>query len=196
MEATETPDSHRMFDYYRELEASDITLTFKGAMSQHTLVELGDVLRLPETDRDCDDTSTVKKLFAIMVEMAQNILLYSSQRRFLPAQNREVGVGMLVLMQNDHRYVLSCSNRLARSEAARIEERCQHINRLSPEELRQLYRQERRKPRSDDQGAGLGLIDIARRAGSPLQYAFHEIGEGEYFFTLSVAVAKVTKPSR
>ena len=39
-------------------------------------------------------------------------------------------------------------------------------------------------------GAGLGLIDIAKRSKNPLVYDFHPMDEGQYFFSLSVHITR------
>ena len=46
-----------------------------------------------------------------------------------------------------------------------------------------------RKPKSESAtGAGLGLIDMARKATAPLEYSLHAIDDGLSFFSLRVAV--------
>lgn len=184
-----------MFRFYEGLSDSHVMLTFKGAMSQDTLVEIGDILRLPDTDIDgAHYTSTIKKLFAIMVEMAQNILFYSAERRYLPSQDKEVGIGMLVLMQSDSNYIVACGNRMSNRHVESIEQKCRYINQLDATQLRKYYTEQRRQSRPvDSSGAGLGLIDIARRSGNALQYSFHRIDDSESFFTLSVKLDKTQR---
>lgn len=186
-----------MFRYYQNLSERDIILTFKGAMSQDALVELGDLLRVPDADVERVSPSTIKRLFAILVEMAQNILYYSSERQYLPHLNREVGVGLLVLKQNSEAFTIACGNCIESERVADIETKCKFINSLDSEALRQLYNEERRRLRQrDDAGAGLGLIDIARRSGHPLEYSFHEMDASNAFFTLTAWVEKAHRSAQ
>lgn len=185
-------DSRQLFRYYETLCHRDVILTFKGAMSQETLVELGDLLAVPDADSECPSPSVVRKLFAILVEMAQNIFRYSSERAFLKSAQREVGIGLLVLKQTEQAYTLAGANRMAIAKIATLTERCNHINALSPAELRKHFNEERRKERDPgQQGAGLGLIDIARRSGHPLAYSIHPIDDTEAFFTLTATVDRI-----
>lgn len=191
MKPESTKDSSKMFRFYSDLSDSHVMLSFKGAMSQDTLVEIGDLLRLPDTDVDGQSSSsTIKKLFAIVVEMAQNILFYSSERRYLPSLDREVGIGMLMLMQSEHEYVIACGNQMDNNRVLKVEEKCRHINGLGPDELRRFYSEQRKRENTESAGAGLGLIDIARRSGKALDYSFHKIDETSSFFTLSVSLEK------
>lgn len=181
-----------MFNYYQRLSQSRIVLTFKGAMSQEVLVELGDLIRVPDQTPDVG-ASVVKKLFAIIVEMAQNVLHYSCERVYLPHIERDVGVGMIILQQTDDAYLIGCGNRMLTKRVSEVDERCAYVNTLNKDELREYYNAERKKARSDDSaGAGLGFIDISRRAGSPLIYSFYDLSEDESFFTLSVKLDKAT----
>jgi hypothetical protein len=155
-----------LLDYYRGLDKSKIILLFKGAMSQDTLVRIGDLIRLPSEEMGADNYS--KRLFAVMVEMAQNILFYSQEREVLP---------------------IICGNRVNPDQKARLEAQCQKVNGMSQDELREYYSQQRRKMvHEGSKGAGLGLIDIAKRSKNPLVYDFHPMDEDQYFFSLSVHI--------
>ena len=52
-----------------------------------------------------------------------------------------------------------------------------------------MYRKQIREGKlSDKGGAGLGLIDIARKIGEPLNYQFLQLDEKNYFFILKVEI--------
>ena len=52
-----------------------------------------------------------------------------------------------------------------------------------------MYRKQIREGKlSDKGGAGLGLIDIARKIGEPLNYQFLQLDEANYFFILKVEI--------
>ncbi|MGF1453168.1 MAG: SiaB family protein kinase [Opitutales bacterium] len=187
-------DSRQLYRYYETLSHRDIILTFKGAMSQDTLVELGDLLALPDSESEVPSPSVVRKLFAILVEMAQNIFRYSSERMYLRTAQREVGVGLLVLKQTEDVYMLAGANRMSLEHIEGLTSRCDFINSLSVPDLRRYFNEERRKAREPGaSGAGLGLIDIARRSGHPLTYSIHSINGSEAFFTLTATVDRSSR---
>ena len=55
--------------------------------------------------------------------------------------------------------------------------------------LKALYKEERRKPRAEDAlGAGLGLIDMARKTSVPLEYQVQPVDGNTVFFNLKAVV--------
>jgi hypothetical protein len=73
----------------------------------------------------------------------------------------------------------------------RIREKIEGIRNLSKEELKLLYRERRRQaPEPGSKGAGLGLIEMARKAGKPIDYSFAPIDEDSSFFSLKVVVCR------
>jgi Family of unknown function (DUF6272) len=172
-----------LLDYYKGINKSKIILLFKGAMSQNTLVRIGDLIRLPSEEVGADVYS--KRLFAIMVEMAQNILFYSQEREISPATGVNVGVGIILVQQMPAVYQIICGNKVSQEQKDRLETQCTKINGMSQEDLRDYYSQQRRKMvQEGSKGAGLGLIDIAKRSKNPLVFDFQTMADNQYFFSL------------
>jgi hypothetical protein len=69
-------------------------------------------------------------------------------------------------------------------------DRVEALGRLDKVELKSLYKEQLRKPREEGvvTGAGLGLIDIARKSSEPLQASLDELGGGKAFFTLRAII--------
>jgi hypothetical protein len=180
-------------DVYRQyinLKESRIVLLFKGAVSQDTLVELGSLMLNPA--KETVEENLMRKLFAILVEMAQNILHYSLEREFKAQLGRDVGVGVIIVEESEEEFIISSGNMVSGEAEILIRERCLHINSLSKEALREFYLKTRKQERSPEKkGAGLGLIDIARKSGHPLQFDFHAMEGGKAFFSLVARVDKV-----
>ena len=71
-----------------------------------------------------------------------------------------------------------------------MKKRIDYLNTLDKQELRKIYREKIRAENDDpdSQGAGIGLIEIARRASSKIEYRFTPLDSGDTFFTLFVTV--------
>jgi hypothetical protein len=66
-------------------------------------------------------------------------------------------------------------------------ERIDELNGMDAMELKKAYKQTLREGSfSDKGGAGLGLIEIARKSSDKLDYSFDDMGNGRYFFTFNV----------
>lgn len=69
---------------------------------------------------------------------------------------------------------------------------CDYLNDLNEQDLKKVYKEKLRSERNNDTpGAGIGLIDILRKSGSPLTYHMQPLNEQNVFITLSVSLSKV-----
>lgn len=122
-----------------------------------------------------------------------NVLMYSSEkRRFIVPNDGMVDAsqGIFILSCQEKKYFLQSGNVIEDSSIMGISERIDHLNTLDKAELKRFYKERMRSqnPNPESRGAGLGLIEIARRASSKIEYSFSPYGEGASFFTMSVMV--------
>ena len=70
------------------------------------------------------------------------------------------------------------------------ERKLDQIRNMDKEELRALHKERLRLgPEEGSKGAGLGLMEIARRASKPIEFEFIEVDDGEHvFFALKASV--------
>ena len=55
-------------------------------------------------------------------------------------------------------------------------------------ELKQLYRQQILSKRTDENTAGLGIIDIAIKSGNQIKYEFNQLNESTTFYILQTEI--------
>ena len=64
------------------------------------------------------------------------------------------------------------------------------MNNATPEELKEMYKKQIKEGSiSKKGGAGLGLIDIARKTGEKLDYQFLQLDDKFLFFILKVEIS-------
>ena len=82
-----------------------------------------------------------------------------------------------------------CSGNLVQNEDVNsLKERIDYVNSLTKEQLKKLYKETLRRTDSHSDSAGLGIIDMARKAALPLEYMFIARDERYSFFTLKVSL--------
>jgi hypothetical protein len=61
---------------------------------------------------------------------------------------------------------------------------------LDKQQLKALYKEQLRRPRQEgaSTGAGLGLIDVARKSSAPLQCSLDALDAGKAFFTIRATI--------
>ena len=101
----------------------------------------------------------------------------------------ELRYGILTIGREGDDYVVHAGNLVARSDVERLRERLSQIRSMNKEQLRAQYKERlRAAPEEGSKGAGLGLMEIARRASKPIEFDFADINDKHTFFTLKAAV--------
>ena len=160
----------------------DVILAFDGVMSQDSIVGLGDVLR--SELHFFHPLSVVNKVFAIYIEMTQNILHYSLQQ--VECNGKSIGLGTVFIIKTQDGYDLITANVVSERQKRYLEKKCNLINSLSKDELKEFYLKRRRKiAEVESKGAGLGFIDIVRRSGNPVGFNFEPTDNDSFLFFLS-----------
>lgn len=179
--------------YYNLVKDNNISMIYNGPIWAEVVEEIGMTLK---KRLEIDDLSLVQSqsVFSVFVEQMYNVLHYSAEKeRFLNEElgkEFDVATGIFVLGSQDKRYYMQCGNKIRTDQVALIKERIDLLNTMDKVELRKYYK-ERLKADDDNpdsKGAGIGLIEIARRASSKMEYSFAPLADGYSFFTLCVYV--------
>jgi hypothetical protein len=95
--------------------------------------------------------------------------------------------GIFLIGNSDSNFVINTGNLIENKNIKKFRKLLDEINSLNRKELKNLYLSKLRdRNLHTNGGAGIGLIDIARRIISPLNYDFHPIDEEKSFFTMNV----------
>ncbi len=175
-----------MLDLYPSLAHQNIILMYQGAMSQTALTTMAKRLRQVE-----ENYLLSKRLFAIMIELGQNINHYSQKREFSVADRREVGYGMFIVQKTPTHYIFTAANKIKIDKIKKMKSHCEHINSLNSKELRAFYRLQRRAIRYDGHyGGNIGFIEMVRKSNNPLQTKFtiSDVDKELAFFSIQVTM--------
>ena len=154
-------------------------LCFNGPISRSLIEEIGNALK-NYLNAEHARPAEAMDVFSVYIEMIQNIRQYAAQNGDTDA------AATVVIGRRDE------SGNLVKAEDGRsLVARIQQLAALDKAALKAEYKTQLHKPRTPGvaSGAGLGLIDIARRAGAPLEASLTPAaGEGQAFFSLSVVI--------
>ncbi len=186
MSEIQEEDRFSIKQFKERFEHHRISMAFQGILSQDILTLLGQSLRnIP------NNQVLAKRLFGLAVEMTQNIHHYSAQKVYSDKDEREIGMGIVCIGQDDETHFITSGNYIFEKDVKVVLQRSAYINSLSEEELKEYYREQRRAPqRKDKPGANLGFIEMRRKSGNPVEVEIIELGEGMSFFVLSVKINK------
>lgn len=164
-----------------------ILISFNGPFTHSIIEEIGNAVKR-YLEGEQLDRGAITDVFAVYIEQTQNARNYLARRSFAG----EGGASAIVVISGlEGSYVVSSGNLILKEDVAELSARLEEINGLDKDGLKRLYKERLRRERGpEDRGAGLGLIDIARRAKGKLEYSFREIDADHDFFSLAVTVAR------
>jgi hypothetical protein len=181
---TDRKSLSNIFSFQQMMDEKDIMLVYCGEFSQ----ELNKTL-LSFTERkfkaDNVEDNTRRKIFNIMVELLQNISKNKVEHTDEPSES---SVFMIGNRNND--FILITSNMIRNDKIPSLRDRLDQVNSLDKEGLKLLYKDVRLNTSlSDSGGAGIGIIDIARKSENKLEYSFKDLNNQFSLFSLLVRIS-------
>lgn len=171
------------------LDERGIIFSFSGYLSEGILYSLGDALRHKMALEDTDLT-TIKKVFSVFIEQAQNIIRYSAEKvQGNVGKSVELSSGMVTIGMEQGHFFIVCANTILEEDVPRLRQRLEMLQKMGKDEIKAYYKEQLREaPEEKSRGATIGLIEIARRASEPIEFDFDRIDSDKHFFCLKVSI--------
>ena len=186
--------ANQLYELRESLRARGIVFAYSGYVTEDILSGVGDALKRKLAIEDAD-TQTIRSVFAVFVEQMQNIIRYSVEKLPPPSahgensENGELRYGILTIGQEGADYVVHAGNLVIASDVPRMQAQLAAIQGMSRDELKAAYKaQLRAGPNENSKGAGIGFIEIARRASKPIEFDLMVIDDEYAFFALKATV--------
>ena len=172
-----------------DLDNKGVFLCFSGPISHDLMVEMGDILKLKMQLQE-ENTSTILKVFSLLIEQTQNIIFYSAETIPEPENsNNKLHLGIISVGYIDDCYFVQCGNKVKNNEVSRLKKKLSILQKMSRDEIRQYYREQRKlKSPETSKGAGLGFIEVARKSTKPIEYHFEKIDDFFSFFSMKTTI--------
>lgn len=181
--------SMKLFELKNILDKNGILFSFSGIISQDVLATFASAIETELTKNDVKK-AVVNNVFAIFVEQAQNIMSYSKDC-ISQEDNIYESVGLVIIgfdsVKNKH-FVASANNANT-AGLEKLTSKIDIVNKLNKEELKEYYRELRRNGKdSHNRGAGLGFLEMAKKATEPIIYSVSKLNETTSFFEIQVYI--------
>jgi len=165
-------------EFDKRIKDSDVLMIYKGDFGKDSIMPIIQIIE--EKIKTEGDTTGSKAFFLILVELLQNV-----SRHNLGDESKD-GIFMIA-EDDDGRYWISVGNVVDGQNRELLRQRIDELNALDAPQLKQAYKQTLREGSfSDKGGAGLGLIEIARKSSDKLSCSFDKLGDDRFFFTFNV----------
>jgi len=178
--------------YSTMLEENNVDIVYSGPIWASGIDGMAEMLlkRLEYEDISFQSSQFV---FSVFIEQMHNMLMYSAEKyKQVNSDGTQVETskGIYILGLRGSTYFIQTGNAVTESSAKILKTRIDHLNTLDKKELRQYYKQQMMADNNnpESRGAGIGLIEIARRATGPIEYEFEQLENGLQYFTMSVTI--------
>jgi hypothetical protein len=177
-----------LLDYQTRMEEGyKVLLYYKGPFDELILTKIGNYLRT----KFSQTPKAGSKIFAIFIEMAQNISFYSAETDLFDDSVKKYGIGTIVVNELDDCYKLISGNMVTHEIAEELINKCSQINQLDAEGLRNMKKEVRNAPRKENhKGGNIGLIQMAIKSENPLEVETKPFDDIHAFLTISATIDK------
>lgn len=172
-----------------ETEANGFPLIYKGEINHQLMRSFAFMAKRKMEDRDIP-TQLRKRVFHIVIECLQNITKHSDDFDYA---DERVGNGLFVIGEEKDSFYVITANLINNEKVDSLKNRIEQINASEKSKLKKMFLKQLMEGEFNDRGgAGLGLIDIARKSGNPLNYHFVPTQEDQHYFLLWVSIPSET----
>ncbi len=175
-----------LFGMRESFNQQQIMLCFNGPISRSLIEEIGNALR-NYLLADHAHPSSAMDVFGVYIELTQNIRHYSQQQGW---SEQDATATVVVARDVEGHYVVSAGNIILQADGEALLARIQSLASLDKAELKARYKEQLRMPRDAgaSSGAGLGLIDIARKSSAPLQASLRPLADGRAYVSVRAVI--------
>ncbi len=172
-----------VFKLFGEISNGDLDYVYRGQFSNQIV---SSIMTLARTNLSSSkDTSPMQsKIYFIMGEGLQNIDRHKIGEE-IPKDRQSI----FAIHKKNYKYYITSGNLIKTKEVDLLTKKLEHVNRLDKQGLRELSRKIRSSQGlSEKGGAGIGLIEMAKRSGNKLVYHFRKIDDEYSYFYLSTEI--------
>lgn len=177
-------------NYYKLMQSSQVIMSYKGTASSKLLDSIisASQAKLDEIEHK---KSVHRKVVGILIEILQNIYHHFNKTSIVPYLEDDSSI-MFIFAKTNEEYIITAGNHVLKTEIEPIRSRIDEVNNMDADQLKAKYREILESGEfSDKGGAGLGIIDIAKKSGSKLGYEFIDYNEQLSYFSLIVKISAI-----
>ncbi len=178
-----------IYDMYKRMENDEIILAFKGEITEELLTSVFQIME-SRLEVSPAELRLKKKVNNILVECLQNV--YHHMEDFAEdakSDDPNASAMFLICQDKDNHYRIVTGNHMLNTNVEKLKNRMDEINAMTKEELKTYYLESLKNTElSEKGGAGLGMIDMARKSGNKLDYRFDQLNDSISYFSLMIRI--------
>jgi hypothetical protein len=175
-----------IIELFKTMAEENIICAYHGDFNYQVvnglLINIKRDLSKPDVDR-----RAAKKTYKVLVECLENINKHAS---IIESEHKGTpNEGIFILSNANNCYTITVGNLVKNEEEPQLTANFNQVNSMSKDELKILYREIIATTEiSVKGGAGLGIVDMALKSESKLQFTFYKYSENLKFLTLDIDI--------
>ncbi len=170
----------------RLMAENNVNMIWCGHISPDVGKEVLSIAETKLTEEDIE-SNLRKRVFSILVELLENVARYS------PGKEAEIKFGMPVAIVKlvDQTFSITTGNLILNTQVDHLKEKIDIINKYDKKGLREFFiKSLSGQTINSDSTGNMGLIDMARKSGSKLDYQFEIINDLYSYYILTVNISE------
>jgi hypothetical protein len=173
-------------EFFRLIEDDNLSLFYRGDFADEITIRLID-LSESHFKEGKEQMSIKKKVSFLMAECFQNVIRYGEE--ITSDDYMQDQSGYFMTRNYNNKFYIASGNLVEQSKILLLREKIENINKLSKDELKHLYMKVLGKDEFTSKGgAGLGLIEMARKSGRKLEAEFEMMDKPLAYFYLQMII--------
>lgn len=181
-------DINTTFMFFDKFRNDNMSLLYSGNFSDDTTTNFIDLSDY-NIESHLELSKMKRKVSFLMAECFQNIVRHGESVDIIKRDT--TNPGFFLTRNIEKSYFISSGNLIAKRDIDNLEGILNQVNSLNKDELKDLYRKVLTNDKfSSKGGAGLGMIDIARRSGQKIEFSFKDYDNNFSLFYNQISLNK------
>ncbi len=160
-------------------------IEYRGRINYETIGELIHRLKL-QVPKLGIQIGIYKRVLLIMIESLENIMKHGCTR--IPDTEDLLNSTVLITLKEKTYYIYT-TNCISNKNISKFKKKIDYLNGLDSSQLKTLYKETITNGEfSEAGGAGLGLIEIVKISGNPIDYRFEPVNDQNTLFHQTVTI--------
>jgi hypothetical protein len=177
-------DLNIVHNFFRSLDEDTLSFFYQGNFSDEITDKVINLSEYNITSRQ-EQAKLSNKVSFLMAECFQNIVRHGESAEI--KANVQVPTGLFITRHVGNSYYITSANLIENTNIKYLSDKLEQINKLDKDKLKLLYMDVlENEGLSSKGGAGLGLVEMARKSGQKLEFHFEPFNDHFSYFYLQI----------
>ncbi|WP_127579386.1 SiaB family protein kinase [Paenibacillus koleovorans] len=177
-----------LLELQQMLQSRGILISFSGRLNQRLIVEYGEAVK-SYLETENRPQNEVFNIFSLFIEQTQNINNYCAANQEHSHIESIAHSSIVIIGKMDEGSYVCSGNLIDNRDAEKLRAYIEPLCGMDKSDLKALYKTKLKEGViTESSGAGLGLIDMARKSKQALEYSIVKQDDTLSFFTLKAIV--------